>query len=159
MAQSPIRPTDNEARALAQRLISEARFASLGVHHPKTSHPHVSRIALALDPEGGPMTLISTLSLHTTALKSAPACSLLVGEPGAKGDPLTHPRLSISCKALFQSDKSLREHYLSQYPKAALYVDFSDFVFVRFTMESADLNGGFGKAFALTASDLIPNPV
>ena len=49
----------------------------------------------------------------------------------------------------------LRDHYLITHPKAKLYIDFADFNFVAFDIQSADLNGGFGKAFHLTASDLI----
>ncbi len=48
----------------------------------------------------------------------------------------------------------LRRRYLAHHPKAALYVDFADFAFWRFNVSRASLNGGFGKAYALTASDL-----
>ncbi len=105
------------------------------------------------------MTLISNLSSHTAALKADPRCSLLVGEPGPKGDPLTHPRLTLDCEAEFlprdtDAHAALREHYLKSHPKAALYVDFADFCFVRLHVNHALLNGGFGKAFKLSASDL-----
>ena len=53
------------------------------------------RVAVATDAQGTPVTLVSDLSHHTRALRADPACSLLVGEPGEKGDPLTHPRLSL----------------------------------------------------------------
>ena len=79
---SPIRPTDDEARALGRGLIDSARFAALGVTSPDTGAPVVTRVAFATDDGGVPITLISTLSAHTTALKAAPECSLLVGEPG-----------------------------------------------------------------------------
>ena len=48
----------------------------------------------------------------------------------------------------------LREHYLSQRPKAKLYIDFGDFRLVRFDVQTAFLNGGFGKAYKLSSSDL-----
>jgi len=47
----------------------------------------------------------------------------------------------------------LRDHYLNTHPKAQLYIDFSDFNFVRFEVMTGDLNGGFGKAYHLEASD------
>ena len=149
-----IRPTDDEAISLGQRLISEALFGAIAVSHPETGHPHVTRIAIGQQPDLAPMTLISDLSLHTAALKADPACALLLGEPGPKGDPLTHPRITLSCKARFLADKSLREHYLKSHPKSRLYIDFADFRFVAFEVLSADLNGGFGKAYRLTATDL-----
>lgn len=70
----PIRPTDDEARSLARNLISDARFAALGVIDPETGAPMVTRIALVPGPDGVPLTLISSLSAHTGALAADPAC-------------------------------------------------------------------------------------
>lgn len=149
----PIRPTDDEARALARRLIMEARFAALAVTDPRTQAPMVTRVALVPGPDGVPLSLISTLSSHTQALSASPVCSLLIGEPGVKGDPLTHPRLTLQANAE-QTDKgALRDHYLSLYPKAQLYYDFGDFGLTRFAPIGGLLNGGFGKAFRLGAND------
>ncbi len=157
--QDPIRPTDDEARALARSLLDGANHGALGVIDPDTGAPMVTRIAVARDEHGLPITLISTLSQHTSALTKTPACSLLVGDPGPKGDPLTHPRLTLQCEARFV-DRSGAEHqelralYLSQQPKAKLYIDFGDFRLVRLAVARAFLNGGFGKAYVLTAEDL-----
>lgn len=155
---SPIRPTDAEARALARRLIDGARFGALAVVHPDTGRPHVSRIAVGTDAEGVPVTLISTLSLHTRALKAAPEACVLLGEPGPKGDPLTHPRLSLDVVAGFvprdTDHAALRLRWLAHQPKAALYIDFADFAFARLVPTGAALNGGFGRAYLLSAADL-----
>ncbi|MFW8594400.1 HugZ family protein [Cribrihabitans neustonicus] len=155
---SPIRPTDDDARRLARALMEDARFAALGVLDADGS-PLVTRVAFALDAEGAPLSLVSDLAAHTPALRRTPACSLLVGEPGKKGDPLTYPRLSLMCNAAFCAHGSaahgaLAAHYLAGHPRAKLYLQFSDFSFVRFHVKSALLNGGFGKAFRLTAADL-----
>lgn len=152
---NPIRPTDDDARALARSLIDTARFAALAVLDPATGAPVVTRIALVPGPDGLPLSLISTLSTHTTALSANPACSLLIGEPGPKGDPLTHPRLTLQATATHADKSALRDHYLSLYSKAQLYFDFTDFQLTRFTPTGAFLNGGFGKAFHLTAADLL----
>lgn len=153
MAQDPIRPTDDQARALARQLMREARFGALAVI--LNDGPHVTRIALAPDETGAPVTLISDLAPHTGALRAAPRASLLVGEPGPKGDPLTHPRLSLSVTATFiEKSQSARDAYLEKLPKSKLYIDFADFHLVRLTPVSAHLNGGFGKAFHLSAADL-----
>jgi len=156
---SPIRETDDDARALARRLLAEARFGALGVRDPRNGAPHVTRIAVAQAPDGRPLTLISALSSHTAALRADPVCSLLLGEPGARGDPLTHPRITLGCRAAFTEHgtdaySKLREHYLRCHPKAQLYIGFSDFCFATLRVGSADLNGGFGKAYALTPADL-----
>ncbi|WP_284261931.1 HugZ family protein [Roseicyclus amphidinii] len=154
--QDPIRPTDDEARALARDLITEARFAALGVTDPETGAPMVTRIALVPGPDGAPLTLISTLSAHTAALAAHPACSLLIGEPAARGDPLTHPRLTLHARAEPADKAALRDHYLSLYPKATLYYDFGDFGLTRFAPVAGFLNGGFGKAYRLSPADLMP---
>ena len=154
---NPIRPTDPDARALAQTLLAQARHAALGVL--TDGAPLVTRISFVRLPQGPAVTLVSDLSQHTQALRADPRCSVLVGEPGAKGDPLTHPRLTLQATAQFIAHGDdgfavLRGPYLDAYPKAKLYIDFADFSFVRFEIEGAFLNGGFGKAFVLTAQDL-----
>lgn len=151
----PIRPTDDDARALAHRLIDTARFGSLGVIDPETGAPMVTRIAVVPGPDGMPLTLISTLSSHTAALDNNQTCSLLLGEPEAKGDPLTHPRLTLQACAEPADKAALKAHYLGLYPKAQLYYDFTDFRLIRFAPTAGLLNGGFGKAFRLTPADLI----
>ncbi|MEL7115223.1 MAG: pyridoxamine 5'-phosphate oxidase family protein [Pseudomonadota bacterium] len=158
---SPFRETDDDARALARQLIDGATYAALAITDADEAVPSVTRIALATDPEGAPLSLISTLSSHTAALDRDPVCALLVGEPGPTGDPLTHPRITLHARADILARDSedhpmLREYYLAQRPKAKLYIDFGDFRLVRFAVTTALLNGGFGKAFKLSADDLVP---
>lgn len=156
---SPFRETDDEARSLAKRLLGSERHAALAVLEPDRGHPQVTRIALAPAPDGQPLTLISDLSGHTRALKANRNASLLVGSPGDKGDPLTWPRITLAVTASFidrdhPDHGALRAAVLEHQPKAALYIDFADFNIVRFNVEAADLNGGFGKAYHLTPADL-----
>ena len=158
MATNPINETNEEARTRARELLRDANFAALAVIHPETQVPHVTRIALVTMNTGQPITLISTLSTHTQALLKNPNCSLLVGEPQDKGDPLNHPRITLACQAKFidrssEQHTDLRTFYLGKVPKSKLYIDFADFTFVSFDIQSADLNGGFGKAFKLQPND------
>lgn len=154
-----IRPTDDEARLLSRRLVRLARFGALGVIDPEDGMPFVSRVGLATEMDGTPAMLVSRLSQHTSAVAADPRCSLLVGEPG-KGDPLAHPRLTIVARAeridpADPAHAAVRRRYLLRHPKAKLYVDFPDFAFFRLRPERASLNGGFGKAYHLTAEDLL----
>ncbi|MGY6634993.1 MAG: HugZ family pyridoxamine 5'-phosphate oxidase [Alkalilacustris sp.] len=156
---SPIRPTDATARTLARELIRGARFGALAVLHPDTGRPHVTRVAITAARDGAPFTLVSDLSLHTRALRADPRACVLLGEPGPKGDPLTHPRLSLDVLARFVSRTDtehveLRAEWLERHPKAKLYIDFADFAFVWLVPQGAALNGGFGRAYAMTAEDL-----
>jgi len=154
-----LRPTDDEAIRLARRLLRASRYGALAVIEPGTGAPSASRVATATAPDGAPLILVSTLSTHTGGLLADPRCSLLLGEPG-KGDPLAHPRISVSCLArrlVRESDEGsrARRRYLNRHPKAELYVDFGDFAFFRLDPQRASLNGGFGRAYALTRSDLL----
>ena len=155
---NPIRPTDDAARDLTRALLSAARFAALAVVLADGA-PMVTRVAFGRAPDGTPLTLISDLAAHTGALRANPACSLMVGEPGPKGDPLTHPRLTLQARARFirqgeDGYDALAAQYLADHPKAKLYIGFADFSFALFTVHTGHLNGGFGKAFRLTATDM-----
>ncbi|WP_323784846.1 HugZ family protein [Thalassovita sp.] len=154
-----IRPTDDDARQLARDLLDSARYGALAVLEPDSGQPLVSRVAVGTSPQGQPVSLVSDLAHHTRALQKNPACSLLVGEPGDKGDPLTHPRLTLQAQARFlghgdRGHAELAAHYLRDHPKAKLYIGFADFSFVLFDVSGAFLNGGFGRAFTLTPDDL-----
>ena len=114
---------------------------------------------MASDSDGAPLILVSLLAAHTRALLSDPRCSLLVGEPG-KGDPLAHPRLSLSCRAARLEPGSpaharASRRYLNRNPKARLYAGLGDFSMFRLEPERASLNGGFGRAYLLSRSDLL----
>ncbi len=158
MPRDPVQPTTPEALTLARTLLAQPH-AALAVTDADGT-PAISRIAFGLSPHG-PVTLISSLSQHFAALAAAPACALLLGEPGPKGDPLTHPRLMLKATARFvdaddPARPALRDHWLATHPKAQLYIDFTDFAFVRFTLTAALLNAGFGKAHRIAPPDLTP---
>ena len=155
----PVAPADDDARALARDLLQGAAHAALAVTDPQDGTPSISRIAFGLGPDGIPCTLISALAPHHAALQASPACALMLGEPGDRGDPLTHPRLMVKARADFVAPDdparaTLRDHWLTQHPKAKLYIDFADFAFVRLHPVSALLNAGFARAFRLTPQDL-----
>ena len=155
----PVRPADEEARALARRLLAGARHGALATLEPGSGHPLASRSAVALDADGAPLLLLSALSAHFGALEADPRCSLLVGEPG-EGDPLAHPRLTVTGVARrlergAPEAARVRERWLAAHPKAALYVDFADFAFWRLEPQRGSLNGGFGRAYRLGPQDLL----
>ena len=156
----PVAAADAEARKLARDLVLGASHAALAVVDPSDGTPGISRIAFGLAPEGGFLTLVSALAPHHAALAANPSCALLLGEVGEKGDPLTHPRLMVKARATFiaaddPARPALRARWLQDHPKAKLYVDFGDFAFVRLMPVSALLNGGFARAYRLSAGDLV----
>ena len=148
----PFRPLDDAARQTVAQMLTESH-AALAVTDPETGVPSITRIGF-LWLEGHAFTLISTLSDHTSALQKNPECGIMLGTPEPKGDPLTHPRLSLQARAV-TADKALwRDRYIAQRPKVKLYYDFTDFGLVEFQVTKGLLNGGFGKAYRLTGADL-----
>ena len=156
---SVLQPTDAEAIVLAKTLLRTARFGALATIDPISGAPLVSRVGVSTDFDGTPVILISGLAAHFGALKADSRSSLLLGEPG-KGDPLAHARISIATQAVF-IERNSPEHariaarYVSHQPKAKLYAELGDFRFVRLEPQSASLNGGFGRAYSLSATDLL----
>ncbi|WP_374864808.1 HugZ family protein [Brucella cytisi] len=156
---NPIRPTTPEAIQLAKTLLRTSRYGAIAVFDAATGRPLASRVSVATDMDGTPLILVSGLAAHTPGLLANPACSLLLGEVG-KGDPLAHARVTLHCQARKVERTAadyprIRRRYLNHNPKGSLYVDLGDFVFFRLELESASLNGGFGKAFNLTQDDLL----
>ncbi len=156
---SVIRETDDEARGLARRLLRSARYAALSVIDPESGFPSVSRVLLGTDTDGSAVILVSGLSAHTRALLADNRVSLLAGEPG-KGDPLAYPRVTVQCLAQTVERESaehlkLRARFIARHPKARLYIDFPDFRFFCLVPQAASLNGGFGKAYVLSAEDFV----
>ena len=153
----PVQSANESARETTRQLLREARFGTLATIN-ENGYPFASLVTFALDRAQTPFLLVSRLSGHTKHLLADPRCSLLVGESG-KGDPLAHARITIQCSASIvdrASDENiiLRTLFLARHPKAALYIDFADFLYIRLTMMEASLNGGFGKAFRLKSDDL-----
>lgn len=153
----PVQSANESARETTRQLLREARFGTLATMN-ENGYPFASLVTFALDRAQTPFLLVSRLSGHTKHLLADPRCSLLVGEPG-KGDPLAHARITIQCSANIidrASDENiiLRTLFIARHPKAALYIDFPDFLYIRLTMMEASLNGGFGKAFRLKSDDL-----
>lgn len=158
MTTDPIRPTDDEARATATSLWHTSTIAALSFSDPVSGTPMIARTGFG-QTGGTGFLLVSDLAQHTRALRLSPDCALLLGEAGPKGDPLNSPRLSVRARAAFVAPDDparpgLRAAWLAAHPKAKLYIDFTDFHFVRLTIAEAFLNGGFGRAYRLSARDI-----
>lgn len=155
---NPINETSSEARVLARKLIRTARFGAIGVLQADGS-PLISRVLVGTDAAGSPIILISDLSEHTKAITKDNRVSLLLGEP-KKGDPVAHPRISVQGTAIIipkPSDQytQARARFLAKHPKSELYIGFADFQIFKIEAASANLNGGFGKAFHLVPEDFL----
>jgi putative heme iron utilization protein len=146
-------PDDFDAPALARRLLRSARTASLATLDP-AGHPFVTLTNLATDFDGAPLFIASRLALHCRNMLADGRVSLLLA-PGGKGDPLAHPRLTLSGRAAPDPAPHLRRRFLARHPKAALYAELPDFAIWRVELQAAHLIGGFGRAPELTPADIL----
>ena len=88
-------PADFDPKALAKSLLRATRAGTLGTLDRNTGHPFASLVNVATDVDGSPVILTSRLSTHTANLEHDGRASILLAETG-KGDPLAHPRLSVT---------------------------------------------------------------
>ncbi|MGL5447486.1 MAG: HugZ family protein [Rhabdaerophilum sp.] len=142
----PRQPADFDPITLGRHLLRAIRVGALGTLDRETGFPITTLVSVATDLDGAPVILVSGLSHHTKNLKIDPRCSLLLSE-GGRGDPLAHPRLTLTAIAERVGDQVIRRRFLARHPKAKLYVDFPDFAFYRLAPQVMQLNGGFARAF------------
>lgn len=155
---SPFLQLDEETKSEVRASLHNAQFGSLATINPNDGYPMSSRILVATDYDGSPVTLISTLAAHTKALLADGRCSLMVGEPG-KGDPLASPRLMLTCDSRqIQPDDEklidLRDRFSRFHPKSKIYSGFADFSFFKLDVFYATYNGGFGRAYHISKEDI-----
>ncbi|MEM1380712.1 MAG: DUF2470 domain-containing protein [Pseudomonadota bacterium] len=156
-----LQQADDEARQAVKSIIRTVRAGALALLDPDGGAPTVSRAGLATDIDGCPIFPMSDLSGRPQMADRDGRASLLVGDPG-KGDPLAHPRATLDGRIVrLQGDDQARARgrYLARHPKAELYIDFADFSLWRFEIEKGQYNGGFGKAYDMTAKDLTTSGV
>ncbi len=138
-------PYDPLAEAkLLLRTVRAGALATLA----QDGSPFTSLANVATMPDGSPILLMSRLAAHTRQLERDQRLSLLLCQ-GGEGDPLSHPRLTLTGSAeradATDCRTALRARFLARHPKSALYADFADFSFWRVVIDLAHLNGGFGR--------------
>jgi heme iron utilization protein len=157
MEKPPAEPAAVRAQAIAdaKRLMRLARTAALATIEPESGGPLTTLVGVASDFDGAPLFLMSTLARHTRHLASDPRASALLSEAPERGDPLNHPRITLTGRIERSAEPGVRRRYLQRNPKAKLYVDFDDFAFFRLAIEAVHFNGGFGRADLLTPADVL----
>ena len=156
MASAPVDP--DEARAAvadAKRLMRLARTGALGTLEAAGGAPLTTLISVASDFDGAPLFLMSTLSRHTRNLARDPRASLLLTSRHERGDPLNHPRVTLSGRIEQTAAARAKLRYLQRNPKAHLYAGFADFALYRLQIEDVHFNGGFGRAAPLTVAEVL----
>jgi len=126
-------------------LVSIGTLSTISRRHP--GFPFGSLMPFALDPEGRPIFLISSMAMHTQNLSGDPKCSLFVAQPGSDGDPLGAARATLvgDARPVPPIDlAAVRAVYLEQHPNSQYWVDFPDFSFYRLQPIDLYYVGGFG---------------
>jgi len=141
------------ARTLAY-LGRTGTLATLSRRHP--GHPFGSVMPYALDADGRPLILISSMAMHTQNLEADPRASLLITQPDWSGDPLAAGRLTLMGEARrldAAQAPAARDAYLARHARARYWVDFDDFAFWRLDVLDAYFVGGFAAMDWVTAAD------
>ncbi|MEM8876448.1 MAG: DUF2470 domain-containing protein [Pseudomonadota bacterium] len=146
------------AKAAARAVLRASRVGALGSLRPDDGAPYTSMVAVAANQHGAPLTLISTLAVHTQNVAADRRASLLLDrrtDSDPSNDPMTRARISLTGKMVKTEETAERERFLRYHPEASLYADFADFAFYRFEIESCHLVAGFGRIVDLTREDLL----
>jgi hypothetical protein len=110
----------------------------------------------AMDAQGRPIFLISTMAMHTQNLQADPRASLFVTDPEASGEPLGSSRVTLIGSVIRIPEAELaatRDVYLKGYPDSKYWVDFDDFFFYRMDVLDVYYVGGFGVMGWVAASE------
>lgn len=151
----------------ARTLLYLERIGSLStLSRKQAGFPFGSIMPYALDHQGSPIFLISSMAMHTQNLKGDPRASLLVSQPDASGDPLGASRVTVLGNVLPIADAvelaTCRRLYLESYENSKYWVDFEDFAFYRMSVVDVYYVGGFGVMGWVAASDYVaakPDPL
>jgi putative heme iron utilization protein len=141
----------------ARTLMHSSRIGSLStLSRKQPGFPFGSLMPYALDAQGRPIFLVSTMAMHTQNLQADPRASLFVTESGASGDPLGASRVTLIGSVSKISEPELmgaRTCYLARFPDSKYWVDFDDFFFYRLHVLDVYYVGGFGVMGWVAASD------
>jgi putative heme iron utilization protein len=150
----------------ARTLLHLGRSGTLAtVSRRHSGHPFASVMPYALDAEGRPLFLISTMAMHTHNLLADVRASLLVTQPGWTGDPLAAGRVTVMGEAQRLAAAeigSARAAYLARHEGAKFWVDFEDFAFWRLDPLDVYFVGGFAAMDWVSAQTYLssaPDPL
>ena len=152
----PVIPEPSYAER-ARTLLHLSRVGTLSTHSRKRpGYPFGSLMPFALEGEGRPVFLISTMAMHTQNLLQDGHASLLVTQGDAEGDPLGAARVTVVGNVAAVPDAQrgeARRLYLERHENSKYWVDFDDFSF--FAMDVVDVYyvGGFGVMGWVAAND------
>lgn len=159
----PSEPARDIAKEVGEHLRAgrSAVLSTLSVHDGIVGFPFGSTVPYALTPEGSPILLLSGLAEHTRNLLANPRASLLVQEPGPRGEPQTEWRITLVGTLERVSDPGARrdelmERYRLKVPGSAAFAGLPDFHPWVLRIQRIRFIAGFGRIHWVEPSDLAP---
>jgi len=151
-----------EARLIARGALKGALATTRRAARPSAQgQPYVSKVGVALDEDGAPLFLFSTLAAHTQDVLADDRVALLLEAPTDAANPLEGARCTLigRVRKLEGADAArARARYLAHHPGAAMYAGFGDFAMWRMAVDKIQYVGGFGVAkWAKGADYLCPS--
>jgi heme iron utilization protein len=141
----------------ARTLLHVGRAGSLStLSRKRPGFPFGSLMPYALDSDGRPLFLISSMAMHTQNLQQDPRASLLVTQLEAEGNPLGAARVTVIGNTSVVSDAEVGEVrglYVERHLNSKYWVDFDDFSFFRMDVVDVYYVGGFGVMGWVAAED------
>ena len=142
-------------RELARDLLAGGASASLATLEPDGC-PFASHVLVAPAADGSPLMLLSRLAVHSRNLVLDSRASLLfVREPPPGAVALAAARVTLTGRALPDTNPDSRRRFLDRHPEAARYAGFADFSVYRFRIAAGHLVAGFGRIVDLSPADLL----
>jgi hypothetical protein len=146
----------------ARRLVAAHSQGVLCTNSAKREgYPFGSVTPYALDGQGRPLFLVSSMAVHTKNLAANPKAALLVSEETSEEGLLAGARanlLGAVTQVPDDEEPAVREAYLARHPAAAQWADFGDFAFYRMEIAEIYYVGGFGMMGWVSSRDYGTNP-
>lgn len=146
---------DGSDAELARRLFAGNKLGYFStLSSDPAGFPFGSLLPYALDSDGNPVFLVSTLAEHTKNFLRDPRASLLVtDEMRAAVDPLALQRATLIGHVEPAVEEEDRDQYLAAHPSARNYIEMKDFAFYRLVVEAVRYVGGFGRMSWIDSSE------
>ena len=118
-------------------------------------HPYASLVAVATEPDGTPLLLLSGLAEHTRNLEADARASLLFDGTGPGRDALTGPRVTLVGRLAATTSRPRGGAISPATRTPSMFIDFGDFAFYALEVEWAHLVAGFGRIVRLDRADML----
>ncbi|MDX2157377.1 MAG: pyridoxamine 5'-phosphate oxidase family protein [Hyphomicrobiaceae bacterium] len=139
---------DEDAKMIGRtvrELLRRATSATLATLDIGTGHPYASLVEVATLPDARPVLLLSRLARHTRNLDADPRASLLIDQRAVAASAVASERATLVGTIRPSRDAICRDRYVSRYPGAATWAEFSDFAFWVMQPDHGHLIAGFGR--------------